>query len=158
MDAVIIRDERGRFLPGTQVGQIITSENTAEYRRKRREKAAALIRRQIIEANNDPNSNMTQVISAAGGVANAAGALWSETVLNPDAYPRDRLDAWERISKAADVLSDSKQAEQTSITPAQLGAVAAGALVALRDMLTAYQARNADTELTRQAADADADE
>ena len=140
-DYQIIRDEHGRFLPGTTSPKPITSENTREYARLRREKAAAKIRRQIVEANNAPDANMTSVISAAGGVANAAGALWSEVVLNPTAYPRDRLEAWERISRHADVLSDGRQAQEQAITPAQLGGVVAGALIGLRDMLVQYQSQ-----------------
>ena len=62
-------------------------------------------------------------------------------VLNPTAYPRDRLEAWERISRHADVLSDGRQAQEQAITPAQLGGVVAGALIGLRDMLVQYQSQ-----------------
>lgn len=112
--------DTGRIVSGKNATTKITSQNSAALHRKRREKAAALIRQQIIEANNthkgsDGQFDMTHVISAAGGVANAAGALWSEIVLDPTSYPRDRREVWETIAKHAGVIGDARRDDEQPV-------------------------------------------
>jgi hypothetical protein len=85
----------------------ITSEKSNEYRQQRKKKAEALLRSRIIEAHNAAMPN--QVISGAGAFADAGAMLYEEIVLNSDKYPRDRLEAWNTLGKAAGVLADPRE-------------------------------------------------
>jgi hypothetical protein len=86
----------------------ITAQNSSEFKRLRQEKQARLLRAAIVAETMDkldvPAHGPASAVAAAGGI------LWREIVLSPDAYPRDRLDAWEKLGKHAGVLADPKQA------------------------------------------------
>ncbi len=91
----------------------ITSANAAELSRKRKEKAQRLLRQAIVTETADKLELTGDMPTAPAAVAAAGGILWREIVLgSPDSvYPRDRLDAWEKIGRQAGVLGDTKQAD-----------------------------------------------
>lgn len=91
-------------------GSQITAENASVYIRRRQEKQARLLREAIVTETND---KLTMKYSGpAAAVAAAGGILWREVVLDETAYPRDRMEAWEKLGKYAQVLpSDIRQAQ-----------------------------------------------
>ena len=117
----------------------ITSENSNFYKRKRQEKAAAALRSRILESTRKRST--LPLNSSAEAIAEAGAYIWDEVVLGEDVYPRDRLDAWEKLGKYAGVLpADIRQGDTDTATTAATAA-AAGAAVAtvlervLRDVL-----------------------
>jgi hypothetical protein len=85
---------------------LITKENATVLVRKRQEKQAALLRSAI---RREHNAKMSPIANSSAAVFAESGALlYSEIVLNADAYPRDRLEAWQVLGKAAQVLADPK--------------------------------------------------
>lgn len=109
--------DTGRIIKSGEA-QRITKANTHELLRKRQEKAASLLRQAIITETMDkldvPAHGPAAAIAAAGGI------LWREIVLDPNAYPRDRMEAWEKLGKYSGILSDPKQQapEAPNSTPA----------------------------------------
>lgn len=96
--------DRGRIIrPPTSA--LITKENANEYHRARQQKAKARLRAAIKEAH---NGKMTPVKSSAAAFAESGALLYEEIVLNADAYPRDRLEAWKELGKQAEILTDGK--------------------------------------------------
>jgi hypothetical protein len=99
--------EKGRIV-GT-VGKnphAITAQNAHVLLRKRQEKQSALLRAALRREHNskmEPKANSSAAVFAESGAL-----LYSEIVLNADAYPRDRLEAWEKLGKHAQVLGDNK--------------------------------------------------
>ncbi len=135
-DAVIVRGAGGKFAPGTRPSNLITSANARDMQQKRKDKAARLLRARIADETGKVSS--LPIKDGAEAVAEAGGILWAETVLNPEAYARDRLEAWQSIGRAAGVLSDGKQVQQDAPAVADvtsalyaLGAGAADAIIAL---------------------------
>lgn len=90
----------------------ITKENTREFTRRRKEKAAALLRQKITETHNA--SMPSPVTSSAGAFAEAGAMLYEQIVLNSEAYPRDRMDAWQKLGQYAEVIGDT-QAQGTPV-------------------------------------------
>lgn len=133
--AVIVRDKNGRFAPGTKTHAPITKENAHIYRRRREEKAAAALRARILESTRKRST--LPLNTSADAVAEAGAYIWDEVVLGQDVYPRDRLEAWEKLSKYAQVLpSDLKrQDDNTSTAQAAALGAAAGAAAALKAVL-----------------------
>lgn len=81
---------------------LITPEKANAYQRKRQEKASRLLRERITQAH---NANMP--VSAKGSAeafAESGAMLYENVVLNTEAYPRDRLEVWEKLGKYANVL------------------------------------------------------
>lgn len=102
---------RGRIVANPGGGTTaITPQKSSEYKQARKEKAAALLRSRIREAHN--SGDMTPVRSSAAAFAESGALLYQEVVLNPDAYPRDRLETWKTLGQAAEVLADPKQAQE----------------------------------------------
>ena len=93
--------ESGRIVKPAP-GALITSENARVIQRKRQEKAAAKLRARIL-ASTQRRSDV-KLSGSADAVAEAGGYIWDEVVLGEDVYPRDRLEAWEKLSKYAGVL------------------------------------------------------
>lgn len=88
---------------------LITAENVTVFNRRRKEKAAAALRARIVEAH---NKKMDVVKSSAAAFADSGALLYEEIVLNDNAYPRDRMDTWEKLGKYADVLpADIRQVQ-----------------------------------------------
>lgn len=121
---------------------IITAEKATALIRQRQEKTAALLRKRIVEATNKVST--IQHKGSASAIADTGGILWEEIVLNPDAYHRDRLEAFEKLGKYAQVLpSDLKQQQEQ--TPGTAAAAAFGAELAksvmqiLSDVMSAKQ-------------------
>ena len=83
------------------------------------------------------------VRGSAQAVAYAAGQLWTEIVLNDDAYPRDRMEAWEKIGRYAGTLpaAGGQPAEPPQSQPAEL-VTALATLV--RELSAAIQPARAD--------------
>ena len=118
----------------------ITPENSNFYKRKRQEKAAAALRSRILESTRKRST--LPLNSSAEAIAEAGAYIWDEVVLGEDVYPRDRLEAWEKLGKYAGVLpADIRQSDTDTATTA--ATAAAGAAVAtvlervLRDVLAA---------------------
>ena len=111
----------------------ITKENAHALQRKRQEKAARLLREAIVTETMDkldvPRHGSAAAVAAAGGI------LWREIVLDANSYPRDRLDAWEKLGKYADVLQSAKDPGDS--VPV---AGAAEAITALSDLVTTIKA------------------
>lgn len=116
-ESILIRDEKGRFAKGTRPASIIkNSEQSLALHRKRQEKAARLLRARIAEETGKVST--LPIRDGAEAVAEAGALIWSETVLGADAYPRDRLEAWERIGKYAGILQPpgQQQAQAGGVT------------------------------------------
>lgn len=97
---------------------VLTSERATSLIRQRREKAAAALRSAIVTETMDkldvPHRSSVAAVAAAGGI------LWREIVLadpeTPGVYPRDRLEAWEKLGKYAEVLpTDKRQADEPTM-------------------------------------------
>lgn len=108
----------------------ITPENSNEYKRKRQEKAAAALRARIV-ASTQKRSDV-KLTGAADAVAEAGGYIWDEVVLGEDVYPRDRLEAWEKLSKYAQVLPSDIKAQAQDPAQALAAAAGVGAAMALQ--------------------------
>lgn len=131
------RVDNGRMIKAPDSAVIRTTEKSHELQRKRREKTQALLRVRITEAH---NRKMQPVRTSAGAFADSGALLYEEVVLNADAYPRDRIEAWEKLGKYADVLPADIRggggAEPTAT--AQAAAIgAASALKFIQDVIAA---------------------
>lgn len=132
---------KGRLVKAPPKAQI-TPENSNEYKRKRQEKAARLLRERIVQAHN--RGDMEPVKGSAEAFAESGALLYEEIVLDKNAYPRDRMDVWEKLGKYGGVLpSDIRKQDDTAQAVAT--AAAAGAAVAtvlervLRDVRQAQE-------------------
>ena len=113
-----IRDANGHFIEKHPDTTPITSDNAHEYARMRKEKTQRLLREQILAQH---NSSMPDVAGDAPEVFAMSGAmLYEQVVINDKAYPGDRMDAWEKLGKYADVLpgKDDKQDNTPQIAQA----------------------------------------
>jgi len=111
-----VREANGHSLARLPGAQPITSENAHALVRLRQEKAAERLRARIFDE--------TQAVvgekldGSADAVAYAGAKLWAQVVLadpSDKVYPRDRLEAWDKIGKQAGILSEQKQADAPSI-------------------------------------------
>ena len=113
---------RGRLVkpaPST----LITSEKSTVFIRQRQEKTAALLRKRITEATNAVSELKHN--GSASAIADTGGILWQEIVLNPDAYHRDRLEAFEKLGKYAQVLPSDMKQQSEGIPPSVAAALGA---------------------------------
>ncbi len=102
--------DKGRIVANPGGGTTaITKETASLLKRRRQEKAAAALRVRITEATNAVSE--VKHATSASAIADVGGILWSEIVLNPDAYHRDRLEAFEKLGKMAQVIPDGKQTD-----------------------------------------------
>lgn len=122
-NGIIVRGPGGRFAPGTKPANVITRENAPELARLRREKARARLRARIREET--AAVSRLPVNSSADAVAEAGAMLWSEVVLNSDAYPRDRLEAFLKIGSLLGILPDGSGSEHGSGSGSDTAALAA---------------------------------
>lgn len=117
----------------------ITAENTGEYRRQRQEKTQAALRERILDVTRKHSD--LPLSDSAEAVAEAGAFLWDEIVLGEDIYPRDRLEAWERLGRHAGILSTAR--DEAAQTPAdavqgilhEVAAIAAALAATQRDMI-----------------------
>ena len=117
---------RGRLVkPAART--LITSQNATEYNRKRQEKTAAALRARLTDA--AAASLPVPVRDSAEAFAESGAMLFEQVVLNSEAYPRDRMEAWEKLSKYIGALpADIKHTQPDDGTAAaRLNAAAAGA-------------------------------
>lgn len=85
------------------------ADNWREMQMQRKERAAAAMRDEISRQTfglDDPHKS----IEAVGYMA---GMLWKDIAMNPDAYPRDRLNTFLQIGMKAGLLSDERYNEAT---------------------------------------------
>jgi hypothetical protein len=116
----------GRFIKPAR-GVAFTPETAKLARRKRQEKFARLLRQRIRETHNAVMPHPVQ--TSAEAFAEAAAMLHEQVVLNSEAYPRDRLEALDKIGKYAEVVpADRKEqeADEAAARAAALNAAAAG--------------------------------
>ena len=115
-------------------GPITTRERGQELAKKRHEKTARLLRERIKESTSKISD--LKIGSSAAAVAEAGGILWEEIVLNAEAYPRDRLDAWLKLGQLAGVIPNAQQKQEQEKSDA--GTVSAVTDL-LRELRTAIQ-------------------
>ncbi len=130
--------EAGRIIK-PQSHTIITPQKATEFHRLRKEKTARLLRQAIVSETGDLLQVPTR--GAAASVAAAGGILWREIVLNDQAYPRDRMEAWEKLGRHAGILADPR--EPADNTPL---AAAAEFTSALADLVRTLRATIQPTE------------
>ena len=96
---------------------LITAENSNDFKRRRQEKSASMLRAAI---RREHNAKMTPIANgSAAAFAESGALLYSEIVLNDEAYPRDRMEAWEKLGKYAQVLpSDVRKQDGDGPNPA----------------------------------------
>lgn len=125
--------ETGRIIKPAP-SALITSESANLLQRKRQEKAARLLRERIAKAHN--SGKMDVVKGSAEAFAESGALLYEEIVLDPTAYPRDRVDTWEKLGKYAGVLpSDMKRQDTDTQSIAQAAAVGAGVAAGIAQVL-----------------------
>lgn len=127
----IVRGPGGRFLPGTRSPAPITAENSHELARLRKEKTREAIRDAIAASTDGVPTDLPADLRAPAAIGAAAGMIWRDVVMAdaavlqrlglPMVYARDRIEAWDRIGKRADLLSDDKQAPTAAAGDALLG-------------------------------------
>lgn len=128
-----VTDQRtGRLVAGTHK-PVFTPDNARDYVARRQAKAQAAMRQRIIEATEASGLPGTGGLpisakSSADALGIAAGVLWEQGVLNPDARLIDRVKAFDTIGKASGLLADPKQAAN-SVTPQQAAEIGASAAV-----------------------------
>jgi len=107
----MIRDMQTARIVKPPNTSVITSENASDYHRMRREKKERMIRNEILEKQNRLSANDPKRIRPASNaieaIAISAGLLWEEIVLNQKAYARDRLQAYQEMTREAG-MSNSK--------------------------------------------------
>lgn len=131
-------------------GTVITVQNATVFNRKRQEKAAALLRDRIRQRHSA--GDMTPVRSSAEAFAESGALLYEEVVLSPDAYPRDRIEAWEKLGKYACVLpADARSGQLSAEQPGTVQQIASGVADAmarvLADILRAKLSARADAQI-----------
>lgn len=142
--------ESGRIVkpaPGT----LIRAETSTEYHRARREKYKRRLRAGLVNA---ARAGMfppgTLVKSSADVFAESGVMLFEQIVMNPEAYPRDRLEAYKELGKQAEVLTEPDSgAGQAGAAGAGLALAGLNAGLAARlagilgDVLKEQERRNA---------------
>jgi hypothetical protein len=89
---------------------LITPERSRELREIRAAKAARLLRAQIRHSTSEKLG--IKMNSTAEAVAVSGGMLWDEIVLNPEAYPRDRVLAFKELAEVAEMTNNSKRTNE----------------------------------------------
>jgi hypothetical protein len=92
--------DAGRLVKPAAGTVIDSTKNATEYNRRRREKTAAAMRHRITAAMNAGLLPPGEFVNGSAEATAAAGAvLWEDVVMNADAYPRDRILAFETLTK-----------------------------------------------------------
>ncbi len=112
-NGIILRDKQGKFVKGTQPGTMITKDNAAEMSKRRKLKAQAILRQQIKDKWNDTAPPGEQISTSAEAIGMTGGMLYEQIVLNSEAYPRDRLETYKAIGLQADILTDTRERDNS---------------------------------------------
>jgi hypothetical protein len=89
---------------------ITSSERGRELTNIRHEKVRAKTRSEILRLTKAANlPDMPPIENADDAYSLGVALTWAASVLNPEAYPRDKIDALEVIGKIADFLPREKQ-------------------------------------------------
>jgi hypothetical protein len=92
--------DAGRLVKPAAGTVIDSTKKATEYNRRRREKTAAAMRHRITAAMNAGLLPPGEFVNGSAEATAAAGAvLWEDVVMNADAYPRDRILAFETLTK-----------------------------------------------------------
>lgn len=139
---------RGRLAKPAAATVIRSREKATEYNRKRQEKTAARLRQGITAAAAavlpDPVGDSAEAFAAAGAM------LFEQIVLNSEAYPRDRMEAFEKLGKYAGTLpADLRQTADADGGTAAAAGAAAGATAAAAVLARVF----ADVARMQEAAD-----
>ena len=119
-------DQTGRILKPA-AGTLITREKATDLHRQRRKKTAALLRQRIASEHSAAMPNPAN--TAAEAFADSGGMLYSQVVLNSEAYPRDRKEMWEMLGKYSEVLPADVRQPDAGPEAARLQALTAAASV-----------------------------
>jgi hypothetical protein len=114
------RDVEANKIIRPPTAALITKDNAREIRAMRQEKAARLLRERI-RAATEKISDLP-IGSSAAAVAEAGGILWDEIVLNTEAYPRDRMEAWLKLGQMAGVIPNVQERGQQEKTDTERAA------------------------------------
>lgn len=102
--------DKGRIVANPGGGKsAITPARSRELREIRAAKAERLMRERITAATAKVSD--LPISGAPQAVAEAAGILWDEIVLNEDAYHRDRLEAFLKLTERAGMTSERKRSD-----------------------------------------------
>lgn len=124
--------ETGRIIkpaPGTLVR---TAERSTELHRRRREKYKRRLRAGLVEAAGAglfPAGTLPR--DSAEVFAEAGVMLFEQIVMNSEAYPRDRLEAYKELGKQADVMTEPAPGDAGGLAGAGLAVVASAGTAAL---------------------------
>jgi len=100
--------DKGRIVANPGGGtSAITPARSRELREIRAAKVARLTRQKITAAT--AKISDLPIRSSAEAVAEVAGILWEEIVLNAEAYPRDRMEAFEKLTERAEMTTNIKR-------------------------------------------------
>lgn len=144
-------DQTGAIVKPAPGTVIRTGERSTELHRRRREKTARLTRRRITDRMNSgllPPGTLP-VADSAEATAEAAAVLWEDVVMNPDAYPRDRVLTFDRLtqfmgtSPATDDQPAATDAARLNAAAALVNGETARVLLQLWNDVAAAQARQA---------------
>jgi hypothetical protein len=110
----------GKLVSSTK--PLITADNARDMVARRIAKAQQQVRKNIVEATNRANwpgkrGLPIKASSSAEAVGIAAGVLWETGVLDPDARLADRVKAFESVSKAGQLMADTKQSQAQPTAP-----------------------------------------
>ena len=131
-------DKTGGKIIRPPTAAIITPERSRELRKLRAEKTARLLREKITAAT--AKISDLPIRGTAEAVAEVGGILWEEIVLNPDAYPRDRMEAFDKLTDRAEMSNKlNRESEEKNNTPADF---MNAATELLREMRQAIQPRD----------------
>jgi hypothetical protein len=104
---------------------LITKETARSMAQKRQDKVARKLRERIKLATEKVSD--LPIRDSAEAIAEAGGILWDEIVLNPNAYHRDRLEAYTKLGQIAEGIPNAsirQDAEKSN--PAAIAALNAG--------------------------------
>jgi hypothetical protein len=148
--------DAGRLVKPAAGTVIDSTKKATEYNRRRREKTAAALRRRVTAAMNAGLLPPGEFVNGSAEATAAAGAvLWEDVVMNADAYPRDRILAFETLTKymgtapAKDGTDGTDGTAAAAMRDTARANAAAAAMIAkvLQDVLTVQASQTAPAEV-----------
>jgi hypothetical protein len=67
------------------------------------------------------------VRTSAGAFAQSGALLYGQIVLNPEAYPRDRIEAWQKLGSVSGVIANENKRGDAEKNDSDAGVLAASA-------------------------------